>query len=193
MVPKITNLHIIKHLPIHQLCLIECYTIDNQRYTYTTSKKTTERETVNHLSYIDLIIDRPHEPLAESLIKELRTILRSCLKSGTADSRGRTACHQSREIVQSLSQILLVKLLYPIERNHLQVVVQIRMDGSRDNQQLLVAAGEFFINGLAEIARMGLLPMDEQHRTADFTGIRKDWHVNHREDSGSIETFVRAQ
>lgn len=40
-------------------------------------------ETVNHFRCIDLIIDRAQEPLTESLIKELHSIL----KSGTADSR----------------------------------------------------------------------------------------------------------
>ena len=40
-------------------------------------------ETVNHFRCIDLIIDRAHESLTESLIKELH----ATLKSGTADSR----------------------------------------------------------------------------------------------------------
>lgn len=31
MVLKITNLHIIRHLPTYWLYLLECYTIDNQR------------------------------------------------------------------------------------------------------------------------------------------------------------------
>ena len=40
-------------------------------------------ETVNHFRCIDIIIDRDHESLNESLIKELH----ATLKSGTADSR----------------------------------------------------------------------------------------------------------
>lgn len=34
MVLKITNLHILKHLPTYRLYLLECYTIDNQRCTH---------------------------------------------------------------------------------------------------------------------------------------------------------------
>ena len=35
MMLKITNLHIIVYLPICWLCLLERYTIDNQRCTHT--------------------------------------------------------------------------------------------------------------------------------------------------------------
>ena len=35
MALKITNLHIIRYLPICWLCLLERYTIDNQRCTHT--------------------------------------------------------------------------------------------------------------------------------------------------------------
>lgn len=38
MVLKITNLHILRHLPIYWLYLLERYTIDNQRCTHTASK-----------------------------------------------------------------------------------------------------------------------------------------------------------
>ena len=37
MVLKITNLHILKHLPTYRLYLLERYTIDNQRCTHTAS------------------------------------------------------------------------------------------------------------------------------------------------------------
>ena len=37
MVLKITNLHILRHLPTHWLYLLERYTIDNQRRTHTAS------------------------------------------------------------------------------------------------------------------------------------------------------------
>lgn len=35
MVLKITNLHILRHLSIYRLYLLECYTVDNQRCTHT--------------------------------------------------------------------------------------------------------------------------------------------------------------
>ena len=38
MVLKITNLHILRHLPTHWLYLLERYTIDNQRCTHTASE-----------------------------------------------------------------------------------------------------------------------------------------------------------
>ena len=38
MVLKITNLHILRYLPIYWLYLLECYTIDNQRCTHTASR-----------------------------------------------------------------------------------------------------------------------------------------------------------
>ena len=37
MVLKITNLHILRYLPTCRLYLLECYAIDNQRYTHTAS------------------------------------------------------------------------------------------------------------------------------------------------------------
>ena len=37
MVLKITNLHILRHLPTHWLYLLERYTIDNQGCTHTAS------------------------------------------------------------------------------------------------------------------------------------------------------------
>lgn len=39
MVLKITNLHILRHLPTCWLYLLERYTVDNQRCTHTTSRK----------------------------------------------------------------------------------------------------------------------------------------------------------
>lgn len=44
MVLKITNLHIIRYLPTYWLCLLERYTIDNQRCTHTRGKVTGGRQ-----------------------------------------------------------------------------------------------------------------------------------------------------
>lgn len=69
-----------------------CLSHDQTRYIFETNTIGIEGEsvkvddiieTVNHFRCIDLIIDRAHESLTESLIKELH----ATLKSGTADSR----------------------------------------------------------------------------------------------------------
>ena len=50
MVLKITNLHILRHLPTCWLYLLERYTVDNQRCTHTASvNKLHNTLTIDHL------------------------------------------------------------------------------------------------------------------------------------------------
>ena len=58
-----------------------------------------------------------------------------------------------------------------VERYHVGIVVQVGVVGAGDNQQLLVAAGQLLVCVFAEVARMGLFPMDKHHGTADLTCI----------------------
>ena len=63
------------------------------------------------------------------------------------------------------------ELFDPIERNHLQIVVQIDVVGARDDQQLFVVAGQPFESVFAEIPRVGFRPMDHQNGTANFVDV----------------------
>ena len=56
MMLKITNLHILRYLPTYWLYLLERYTIDNQRCTYTASKlKKTLPNDINQDDIFDYI------------------------------------------------------------------------------------------------------------------------------------------
>ena len=48
MVLKITNLHILRHLPTYRLYLLERYTIDNQRCTHTASGNVSYKQLITN-------------------------------------------------------------------------------------------------------------------------------------------------
>ena len=64
---------------------------------------------------------------------------------------------------------------YLVERNLLQVVIQVRMDG------------------LAEVAGVGLLAVDEEDGAADFRGIGQDGLVDERERGRHVPSAVGAE
>ena len=82
---------------------------------------------------------------------------------------------------------------YPVERNLLQVVIQVRMHGAGHDEQLLVVALQFLVDGLAEVAGVGLLAVDEEDGAADFRGIGQDGLVDERERGRHVPSAVGAE
>ena len=68
-------------------------------------------------------------------------------------------------------QVRAIERLYLVERYFVEVVVEVGVIGAGDNQQLLVVAVQFLVGVLAEVARMGFLPVDEQHGIAYFACV----------------------
>ena len=62
-----------------------------------------------------------------------------------------------------------------VERDRIEIVIQVGVIGPRDDQQFLVrrihAMLELLIRGLAEVQRMRLLAVDEQRRVLDFADV----------------------
>ena len=83
-------------------------------------------------------------------------------------------------------QVRLEEMRNLVKRNHIQLVVQVDVIGSRNNQQLLVVALQLLEGIFTEIARMGFLSVNHEHGAADFPAVRQEGHIDERERGGGI-------
>lgn len=75
-------------------------------------------------------------------------------------------------------QMLLKELPDFVEGNNSGlIVIKIYMARTGNNQQLLVISLQFLEGILAEIARMGFLPVNHEHGAADFPAVRQQGHI----------------
>ena len=102
--------------------------------------------------------------------------------------RGNTSGGSHRRI--SLFQIRREESLDAIERNGVRIIVQIRMIGAGNDQQLLVAALQTPERILAEVARMGLFAVNEQHGAADLVAVGQQGRIEERQRRGRIPPSV---
>lgn len=58
-----------------------------------------------------------------------------------------------------------------VERDLVEVVVEVHMAGAGDDEEFLVVASELLEGVFAEVAGMGLFAVDEEDGAADFTGV----------------------
>lgn len=77
-----------------------------------------------------------------------------------------------------------------VERNLVEVVVEVHMAGAGDDEEFLVVAGELLEGVFAEVAGMGLFAVDEKDGAADFTGVGHYRHVQEGEGRGDIPAAV---
>ena len=77
-----------------------------------------------------------------------------------------------------LLQVLLEERRDLVERDLLHVVVEVRVVGTRDDHEFFVRTLELLESTLAEVARMGFLAVDDEHRTLDLTGVGEQRHVH---------------
>lgn len=73
--------------------------------------------------------------------------------------------------VSGLVQMFRVEADNLVERDLVEVVVEVHMAGTGDDEELLVVAGELLEGVFAEVAGMGLFAVDEEDGAADFTGV----------------------
>ena len=68
---------------------------------------------------------------------------------------------KKRRASDELVQILSEESLNLVERDNVQLVIQVGMAGTGDDAQLLIVAGELFIDTLAEITGVRLFSMHQ--------------------------------
>ena len=86
--------------------------------------------------------------------------------------------------------MLAVERLDTVEGNHLEVVIQVRMDRPGDEEQFLVLPFQLRESILAEVARMRLLTVDNQDRVANLGAIREYRHIHERKRGGLVPSPV---
>ena len=62
-----------------------------------------------------------------------------------------------------------------------------------DNEQLLVVPGQLIVRRFAEIARVCLSAMHQQHSRSDLAAALQDRHIQERKRSGHVPTIVGVQ
>ena len=72
----------------------------------------------------------------------------------------------------TLSQILTEESLYLVKGNLLQVVIQVGMYRSRDDEQTFIVSLQLLVDILAEVARVSFLAMHQHHGTAYLARVR---------------------
>lgn len=82
------------------------------------------------------------------------------------------------KFASGLFQIVSKEYLYFVEGNDIHAVVKIGMVSTRYNHQLLVVAFQLLEGVFAEVARVGIFAMYQQHGTAYLAGIGKDRHID---------------
>ena len=81
----------------------------------------------------------------------------------------------------SLFQILTVKCFDAVERDDVHSVVEIGVHSAGDEQQLLVAALQPGKGVAAEVARVRLVAVDDEHGAADLIGVGEQLRVEQRQ------------
>ena len=82
------------------------------------------------------------------------------------------------------------KMFHFSERDHREVVVQVDMAGTGDDQQLFVVARQFLECIFAEIAGVRLFSVDHEHGTANFVAVGEQGHVDERKGRGLVPSSV---
>ena len=64
-----------------------------------------------------------------------------------------------------------------VERDDVDLVIEVAMIRAGNDQQFLIVAFQFLERALAEIAAVRFFAVDEQNRSPDLTGIGKEFRV----------------
>ena len=85
-----------------------------------------------------------------------------------------------------LFQILLKKLIDLVKWNDIHLVVQICMDCSGNQQQLLIIPFQRLEYILAEIAGMSLFAVNKKHGAADLAAVLQDRLIQEGDAAGGV-------
>ena len=88
--------------------------------------------------------------------------------------------HQQAATQGVLFQIFLKKRFQPFKRNDVHLIVEIGVVCAGDNEQLLVVPGQLVVRRFAEIARVCLSAMHQQHSRSDLAAALQDRHIQER-------------
>ena len=111
-----------------------------------------------------------------------------------------------------LLQVCLEEFVQLFEGDFFQVVVEVHVGGSWDNEEFLVAdglapvlggvefcgdldllAGHLFECAFAEVAAVGLFAVDDEHRVTDFVGVCEEFRVQERGACGGGPALVAVE
>ena len=104
-------------------------------------------------------------------------------KKAKPRQRGFASCGKER---REVSEVGFEKGLDPVEGDDVHPVVQVRMRGPGHDHQFLVVTAELLEGILAEVAGMGLFPVDQQDRAADLARIGQQRHVQEGQGRGGV-------
>ena len=76
-----------------------------------------------------------------------------------------------KSLQHHVCKMLAVESLDLAERYYIEVVIQVGVDCPGDNHKLFVVTLQHLVGIFAEIARMSLFSVNEQHGTAYFAGV----------------------
>lgn len=92
--------------------------------------------------------------------------------------------------IRVLFQIFAIECFYLVERYFVEIVVEVGMVGSGDDEELFVVSLEFLEGVFAEIAGVGLLSMYEEYGVAYLVAVREYGHVDEGQRGGLVPPVV---
>ena len=87
-----------------------------------------------------------------------------------------------------LSKIIPKERIQLVEGDHIHAVIEVGVIGAGNDQQLLVLAGELFVDTLAEIAGVRLFSMHQQNGGTNFGSVLQD-----RQDNDQVHQYRQCQ
>ena len=92
-----------------------------------------------------------------------------------------------------LTHILPEECCHFVEGDHIHAVIEVGVIGAGNDEQLLVLAGELFVDTLAEIAGVRFLSVYQQHGRANLAAVLQDRHLQERQRGRHVPAAVGVQ